>query len=123
LKTLVSSQITGNIDNIDSKPVGLPPAGVGTFRSRFVGAGVDDGIRLCCCCCSAAAAASTYSMSANVTFSDDDEDEEAMPWERYNWVPLQKCGKQKTPNMVSALKHNRSQRLLYVCWTLRNNYS
>ena len=43
------------------------------------------------------AAASTPTMSES--FSDDDDN--LMPWEQDNWVPRQKSGKQKTPNMVS----------------------
>ena len=53
----------------------------------------------------AAASSSTYASlssapTASESFSDDDNN--LMPWEQDNWVPRQKSGKQKTPNMVSS---------------------
>lgn len=50
----------------------------------------------------AVAKSASFASTANLSSYSSDEDEEAMmPWERDNWVPTNKSGKQKTPNMVS----------------------
>ena len=39
--------------------------------------------------------------AASVSYSyEDEDDDDLMPWERDGWVPLEKSGKQKTPNKI-----------------------
>lgn len=39
--------------------------------------------------------------TSNVTcIYDNDQDDDLMPWERDGWRPLEKSGKQKTPNKI-----------------------
>lgn len=40
-----------------------------------------------------------YAAAASVSYSYEDDDD-SMPWERDGWVPLEKSGKQKTPNKI-----------------------
>ena len=40
--------------------------------------------------------------TASTSYSDSDDDN-LMPWENHGWVPRNKSGKQKTPNMVNIV--------------------
>ena len=49
------------------------------------------------------ASSSQYAAAATASTSySDSDDDNLMPWENHGWVPRNKSGKQKTPNMVNS---------------------
>ena len=44
--------------------------------------------------------ASAVAAAVSKSYDDSDDDDDLMPWERHGWTPLEKSGKQKTPNKI-----------------------
>ena len=38
--------------------------------------------------------------STSCIYDNDQEDKDLMPWESDDWIPIEKSGKQKTPNKI-----------------------